>query len=768
MGVERVSVRDLVSFNLSNGSLGSGIVTSTRANIGTKIHQEIQSSRDNNYKKEYSLKNLVEHQGVSLEVYGRADGIYIDSKFPVVEEIKSTTSSNVSESHLAQVRIYAYLYLIESRLEGVIFDSIGIKLLYVDINSKKESIFEEKLSKSKLEDFFYSFITNYVEYLNNKRVWVKKRDRSLKDLKFPFKEFRGGQREFSVEVYRAIRDKETLIARAPTGTGKSIASLFPALKSMGEGFCSKIFYLTAKTVGRLTARDTLNIVRRSGCKIKSVVITAKEKICINSEYNCSPELCPYAKNYYDKLEEHLEKILMEDDFYEENLKVLGSSYSMCPFELSLDIATHCDVIICDYNYVFDLRVQLKRFFERSHNDYILLIDEAHNLPDRLRSSYSCALIREDIPPVVEIVKSISVSVMDILNDINNMFIHYSREYKKEFNIFSDIPVELPKILRSFTVLSEREIIPKEFRGKALFLDFYYQVLFFIKLSELYSEGHRFIIENRGGLGVTLKIECIDPSFLFTKTLLKSQSHILFSATLNPLIYYTTLLLDNREYRSINIQSPYNIDNLKLIIRSDIKTTYRERSRYYYEVAQTIQSVIKCKKGNYMVFFPSYLYLNEIVKLIDTPIHIQTQSMGEEQRINFINKFNSSESILCFAITGGIFSEGIDLVGEKLIGVIVVGVGLPQLSNSNNLIKDYFSKKNLNGYNYSYSYPGFNRVMQAVGRVIRREEDRGVAVLIDNRFNTSNYRRLFPGEWRESVVSDSRDDMINHLDLFWKE
>lgn len=766
MKKERVSVRDLVSFNSSKGSLGGGLLTSSRAVAGTKEHKRIQDSRGEEYHREYSLTTFVERGNISLEIYGRADGIYYKMSPPVIEEIKTTTSDGVSEEHLNQVKLYAYLYLIERSLLGDDLKKVNIKLLYIDISDKSERVIKESLTKDELSDFFNSQVEPYLNYLENRSQWVLKRDDSLKELKFPFNRFRSGQREFSIGVFRAIRDGETLFARAPTGTGKSIATLFPALKSMAEGGCEKVFYLTAKTVGRITARDTLNLLREAGAAIRSVVITAKEKICIHSEFNCNPDICPYARDYYQKLSYAIEDMLNESDFYEDNLKGFGQKHTLCPFELSLDISNLCDVIVCDYNYVFDIKVQLKRFFDRGKREFALLIDEAHNLPDRLKSSYTSEIIREDIPPVINIIKSLSNLSRERLERVNNLLLEYNKNNKDPYTVLDEVPIELIRALRGFVNIVEAELITKDFQGKNLLLDLYFNSLFFIKLSELYTEGHKFLILNHGGLGISVKILCNDPSFLFTKMLLKSKSHIFFSATLTPLNFYTSLLLDDREFSSVNIPSPYVLEHLNLIIRSDIKTTYRERGRYYQEVADTIMDIANSKKGNYMVFFPSYAYMEEVKKLINTPVHIQRNSMSEDERREYIDAFNKEDNILSFAIMGGVFGEGIDLVGDRLIGVIIVGVGLPGISLEGDLMRSYYNSKGINGYNYAYTFPGFNKVMQAVGRVIRREEDKGVAVLIDSRFNSPLYQNLFPYEWNHFKISNSREDMKRRVHTFW--
>lgn len=757
-----ISVRDLISFNTSEGSLGGGVQTSTRALIGSTEHRRIQNSRGDEYQKEYSLKTLIERDGYALEIFGRADGIYSETKPPIIEEIKTTTTDNVNPDHMAQVKLYAYLYLIELRLKGEEINEIGVKLLYVDIRDNKEWEKNEVLTKDELELFFLSFVNPYLNYLSYKFSWTESRNKTLLNLKFPFNEFRPGQREFSIAVYRSIRDSGTLFARAPTGTGKSMATIFPALKNMGEGQTSKLFYLTAKTIGRVTARNSVNLLRENGCRIKSIIITAKEKSCINDEFNCDPEKCKFANGYYSRLKECLEELHSVEDLYEENIRDYGVKYTLCPFELSLDLSLDSDIVICDYNYAFDIRVQLKRFFEGGKQDFTLLIDEAHNLPDRLRNSYSCKLVREDLPPLISVLQDVSPKVKSIVDKINDYLLELNSQNPLGFSREEKVPKILLKLLRNFTLEVEKDIINRDFKGKNLLLDQYFNALFFIKLSELYTDGHIFLINNTGGKGIYIEIYCVDPSELLSKQLQKTSSHIFFSATLEPITFYGDMLLKNIDYKYINIPSPFKKDNLKLIVRDDIKTTYKERGRYYQEVANLITDVINVKEGNYLVFFPSYNYLNEVYSLMNKKdeINIQEPAMDENMRAEFLAKFENSKKLLSFAIMGGIFGEGIDLVGDKLIGVIIVGTGLPQISYYGDLIKDKFN------YNYAYTFPGFNKVLQGVGRVIRHEEDRGVAILVDSRFNTPLYKSLFPYEWENIIFFKECQSMVDNLNNFW--
>lgn len=750
----RVSVRELADFNFPSDSLAGGVLTSTRAQKGIKEHKKRQTDRGDQYYPEVSLETLVEDRDIELKVYGRADGIDLSGEYPVIEEFKTVTSNTIPEKYLAQLKIYGYLYLIKMKLDGKDIDRIILKLILIDIVSNTETTEIFDLTYRVLKDYFTSLIDPYMDYLYSKLSWGKKRDNFLREVKFPFGDFRPGQREFAAEVYRAIRDDNTLFAVAPTGTGKSIATLFPALKAMGEGKTEKIFYLTAKTIGRVVARDAVNQIKGDSKSIRSLIITAKEKSCINNEYNCSPDKCIYSKDYYKKLNPAISEILKCSDFYEDNLKSYGEKYKICPFELSLDLSLDCDVIICDYNYVFDLRVYLKRYFDSGKQNYTLLIDETHNLPSRLRESYSVNIDREEL----SLVKSFLTKgkVYTSLTKLEKILLEYKDKVTGEYREYKEVPEDLVKVLRKFTKECEEGVINEDFQGKNFFLELYYKLLYFIKLSELYSSGHTFLIYNRGGNGVTVRILCNSPHEIFTKLLLKSSSHIFFSATLSPVEYFTRTLLDNREFKYIQIPSPFYPYMLDVVVRGDIKTTYNERNRYYQEIGETIIAAYKKRRCNTLVFFSSYGFMEEVASLIDIPIHKQTNSMSEEERILFLDKFDKESEVLGFAVLGGLFSEGVDLVGDSLGGVIVVGVGLPGVSIENNLIKEFYD------FNYAYTYPGINKVLQAVGRVIRREEDRGYALLLDERFTRPLYRNNFPKEWGRVEITNNLESMLRLL------
>lgn len=760
----RVSVRDLVSFYYPEGSISGSILTATRAHKGSEEHKKRQTDRGEKYFPEYSLSTIVEDENIELKIFGRADGIDLSEEIPIIEEFKTITTPGYPKSYLGQLKVYGYLYLVMEKLNGHNLDKILLKLILINIKTNEEETQEFLLSFDELSKYFNDVLEPYLESLKNKQDWKETRDSYLKVMKFPF-DFRRGQREFAAEVYRTVRDSETLFARAPTGTGKSLATIFPALKAMGEGLTQKIFYLTAKTIGRVVARDSVKLLRGDSGAIRSVVITAKEKSCINSEFSCKPEKCIYCDDYYKKLNPVIAEILKESDFHEENIKDYALKYKVCPFELSLDLSLSCDVVICDYNYVFDLRVYLKRFFDNGTEDFTLLIDESHNLPSRLRDSYSVEVLKEDVSVLLPIVEKMDKNSFNKLTAIDELLFKYKNEViseGKEFKEYKEIPKEITKAFRMFTKSCEEELVNMDFQGKNLLLDFYYLSLFFVKLSELYSEGHTFIVLDRGGMGVSFKIVCNSPAEVFTKLLLKSKSHIFFSATLTPVNYFKEMLLHERESKFIEIPSPFDPNNLKIIIRDDIYTTYRERNRYYSKIATIIKDVYRSKKGNYLVFFPSYQFLDEVASLIELPIHRQSNLMDEGQRQEFLDEFDKQDNILSFAILGGLFGEGVDLVGDSLIGVIVVGVGLPGISLEGDLIKKYYSSKGLNGFDYSYTFPGINKVLQAVGRVIRSEEDKGVAVLIDNRFNRPLYRNNFPWEWQNIKYLRDDNQMANIL------
>ena len=773
----KISVRDLVEFILKSGDLFSGFSGTSRNIEAIKAHQIIQNSSKEEYLPEVTVKQEIVFEEMVIEVNGRIDGVIQREEIIVIDEIKTTTlplvqiEEDYNILHWAQAKCYAYIYGYQNGL-----GYIGVQLTYYNLDTKEMKFFNKKLSLKELENFFYDLIKKYVKWAKTINSFEVIRNDSIKIAKFPHEEFREGQRDMSVRVYRIAKDGGKLFAQAPTGTGKTIATIFPALKALGEGHISKIFYLTAKSVTGALAENAVVIMRQKGLRLKTIALCAKEKICFMEEVNCNPVSCKYAKGHFDRVKNAIEDIYKEDAFTRAKIEEYAKKHVVCPFEFSLDLTLWADCIICDYNYVFDPRVYLKRFFLDNSGDYMFLIDEAHNLVDRSREMFSAELFKQDFLDLKKELKEAAPEVYKTVDKINK-FLLGERESLEEDNflITKEAPTDIYPLLKRFMTISEKWLIKNlELPFRKSLLDLYFGVIGFIKTSECYDEKYITYIEKADN-DVRIKLFCLDPSFLLGECMKRGKATALFSATLTPMDYFTKILGGNEDSLRVRLKSPFPRENLCLMIEDRISTKFSNREKSYTKIAKLVYLTVSLKIGNYLVFFPSYKYLNEVFdsfRLLNTGIKtiVQSSGMKDEQREDFLGNFASevNETLVGFAVMGGIFGEGIDLTGDKLSGAIIVGVGLPQICLERDIIKEYFQKNRGQGFEYSYIYPGMNKVMQAVGRVIRTREDKGIVVLIDERFSSQTYRKLFPKEWNPAIKMRNTDDSIKIIRGFWSQ
>jgi DNA excision repair protein ERCC-2 len=618
--------------------------------------------------------------------------------------------------------------------------------------------------------------------LRERHHWCLARDASVAGLAFPFPQYRPGQRELAVAAYRVLANGGRLFLAAPTGIGKTISTLFPAVKALSEGKLERIFYLTARTVGRAIAEKALADLRRAGLKLRAVTLTAKEKICQREGHPCDPLTCPLAQGYYNRVKLAIREALEQEEITCSVLEAVGQKHQVCPFELSLDVSIWTDAVICDYNYVFDPQVYLRRHFPEDGGAYGFLVDEAHNLVDRAREMFSADL---EGPEILEVKRAITRAAPRCSKALAQLHLAMRKlgnetESHEELSEASDPASELnlfpvkaamvreqgdsvrtsPEFPESIiepleTALDEAEkwLVknqPADFREALLAL--YFRLHSFRRTAEVYDE--RFVTIIEGDPATKIRLFCLDPSLLLRKALARGKSAIFFSATLTPVDYYRTLLGGAQEDPVLQLASPFPPENLAVLINDRIQTHFRGRAESLGDVVAAIGTLVQGRRGNYLVYFPSYQYLNDALREFQArystiPVLVQRPGMTERERDDFLATFSveHGEILVGFAVLGGIFGEGIDLVGERLIGAIIVGVGLPQLCVERDLIRDYFQKQNVSGFEYAYTFPGMNRVLQAIGRVIRSETDRGVVLLIDSRFNEVRYRRLFPAWWK---------------------
>lgn len=772
----KISVRNLVEFVLSYGDLESGFVTSTRNTDAIKIHQKLQKSSGQEYLSEVTLRYIIKKDDYEIEVSGRADGIIESTSGITIDEIKTTSKDldTIEEDynilHWAQAKCYAFIYASQKDLEN-----INVQLTYYHMESGSIKRFCRYFTFDELEVFFSGLIEKYVFWANKIISWKQLRDSSIKNLEFPYSSYRKGQRDLAVKIYRTIRDKGLLFAEAPTGTGKTIAAAFPAVKAVGEKHIDKIFYLTAKTIARTSAEDAFSRLRANGLRIKTITLTAKDKICFMPDAKCSAEECEFAKGYYDRLKDAVEDILNEENMEREVIIHYARQHNICPFEFSLELSNWCDCIICDYNYVFDPRVNLKRFFLEG-GDYALLVDEAHNLVDRSREMYSAELLKSEIVELKKNTKDTVPKISKILVKMNKYFI----EIKKNLNeygsfVSKETPTELLPHLRKYIDTCEKWIIENDKDPmKDEVMDFYFKVNAFLRTSEMFDERYITYAE-RIKEDVKLKLFCLDPSLVLKETEKKVRASIFFSATLSPVDYYIKLLGGDDDSLKISLPSPFPRENLQVIVNESISTLYKDRENTYQNIVECINKLARAHKGNYFIFFPSYEYMENVYSLMpesdnDFTIIKQSMAMTEDDREKFLLEYDKprEDTLLGFAVMGGMFGEGIDLTGEKLCGAVIVGVGLPKLSLERNIIEKHFKNENGLGFEYAYVYPGINKVMQAAGRVIRSEKDKGIILLIDKRFLTYRYHSLLPKYWLPFTRVYNQYGVERKTEQFWNE
>lgn len=826
----RVSVRSLVEFILRSGDIDNRKAASPENAMqeGGRIHRMIQRRMGPSYQAEVSLSHAYDAGEYEIVVEGRADGIITESvkdalpqpaiaektdggvetrlavtpgqeqavqKLTVtIDEIKGTYHDLKKMKapvpvHLAQAKCYAYIYATQKKLSD-----IRVRMTYCHIETEEIRYFHEEYLYEELQEWFEDLMGQYRKWADYQFAWQKGRQESIKKLAFPFP-YREGQKELASYVYQTIYHKRKLFIEAPTGAGKTISTIFPALKAMGEGLCERIFYLTAKTITRTVADDTITLMREKGLQLKSVILTAKDKICFIEETECNPAACPYAKGHYDRVNEAMYDLLTHaDNFTRERIEEYAEKYRVCPFEMCLDMSLFADAVICDYNYLFDPHVYLRRFFaEGVRGEYIFLVDEAHNLVERGREMYSALLCKEAFLEMKKTVKEYDERIAKNLDRCNKEMLALKRECEG-CQVVEETDALVRALLRLGAAIEDYLEDHDDSPVRADILSFYFEVSHFLEMYELADENYVTYSELREDGSFIVKLFCVNPAGNLKNCMRRGRSTILFSATLLPIQYYKTLLgAEDGDYE-VYARSVFRPEKLGLYIGSDVTSRYSRRSdAEYYRIAAYIHNIIEKRHGNYMVFFPSHSFLQRVYEIYrdyfnaegEVECILQESHMNEESREAFLNRFRGNEdcdlqrliqmdieveeerSLLGFCVMGGIFSEGIDLKNDSLIGAVIVGTGLPQVCNERELLKKYFDGWGENGFDYAYRYPGMNKVLQAAGRVIRTVDDFGVVALLDERFLSPAYQRLFPREWQERVVV-TVDQIGRKVERFWDE
>ena len=775
----RISVRNLVEFIFRSGDIDNRIGKGAQKEAmqeGSRMHRKIQGRMGMEYRAEVPLKLEVPQEQYVLALEGRADGIITNADGVTVDEIKCmyTDVTRFEEPifvHKAQAMCYAYIYALQNGL-----DQISVQLTYCDLDTEEICRFEEAFSFFWLERWFQDMMEAYRKWTDFQFTWRKIRQTSIQTLEFPFP-YREGQYKLVGDVYRTINRKKILFIQAPTGTGKTISTLFPAIRAVGENLGDKIFYLTAKTITRTVAKDTCDLLKANGYRGKVIVLTAKEKMCPCEEMDCNPSNCLRAKGHYDRVNDAVyDLITTEEDFTRERMLAQAEKYQVCPFEMSLDASLYADIIICDYNYVFDPNVYLKRFFsEEEKGDYIFLVDEAHNLVERGREMYSAVLVKEEILTVKKLVRGKDRKLEAALEKCNRQMLEWKRECET-YTIYESIGAFAFSLMRLMSLLDIFLQSRGEMPERKEVTEFYLNLRHFMNMFERVDENYVLYSDFDETDRFCLHLYCVNPSVNLQECLERGKSTIFFSATLLPVNYYKNLLSSKKDNYAVYADSAFREEQRLLFIGRDVSSLYTRRTLgEFHRIALYIQQVLRAKKGNYLIFFPSYRFMEDVYEQFltvneqEADCMMQSGNMNEADREEFIQEFSNprGKSLAAFCVLGGIFSEGIDLKEDLLIGVLIVGTGLPQICNQREILKEYYQEENGQGFDYAYQYPGMNKVLQAAGRVIRTASDRGIIGLLDDRFLRSDYRKLFPREWSQYEVH-TLDSLPGALEAFWKK
>lgn len=869
LGEVRISVRGLVEFMLRCGDIDNRRqgMPEDAMQQGSRIHRMIQKRMGAEYQAEVSLRYTYPTEQYVLIVEGRADGVIDTGEGVTIDEIKGTyrdveRMKQPLPVHLAQAKCYAYIYALQNGLK-----EIRVRMSYCNIETENMRYFYEDFTFKQLESWFLALIGEYRKWSDYSWEWKKIRQDSIARLEFPFP-YREGQRELAAYVYQTIYHQKKLFLEAPTGVGKTVSTMFPAVKAMGKGMGDKLFYLTAKTITRTVADETIELLRGKGLKFKSVILTAKEKICFMEEAVCNPDNCPYAKGHFDRINDAVYDMLTSKErFSREEIEEYAIKYQVCPFEFGLDMSLFADGIVCDYNYLFDPHVYLRRFFgDSSGRNYLFLIDEAHNLLERGREMYSASLLKERF---LELKREIQQTIMSELEQkrhkkevpgqmtlemtyvsenlmkeasallqgsgsrpesypgnaeihteivpvsssdsrtekegtprishkggsllvrrgygenmiyrlekCNRELLAFKRDCESA-RVVKDIDDFVNALQRLYSTMSDY-LEEQEETGLAVreqILDFYFEIAHFLDIYERVDENYVKYTQMQEDGSFVMKLFCVNPGKNLRECMARGRSSILFSATFLPIQYYKKLLGGEEEDYEVYARSVFNQEKRMLFIANDVTSRYARRSEEEYrKIARYIDEIVRGRHGNYMVFCPSYSFLQNVYDYYketyatgEKECILQLNDMTEEDREAFLACFRKREepehTLIGFCVLGGVFSEGIDLKNDSLIGTVIVGTGIPQVCFERELLKQFFDARQENGFDFAYRYPGMNKVLQAAGRVIRTVDDIGIIALLDERFLQTPYRRLFPREW-EYYETVNVETIAKRVERFW--
>lgn len=801
----RLSVRELVEFVLKSGDIDnrrSGPAIQEAMLEGAAVHRRLQQAEGGDYQAEVPLKTelfIETDPEVILRIEGRADGIFTriredGSSIVTIDEIKGVYR-DVREMeapvpvHLAQAVVYACIKAVQDELP-----EISVRMTYVQL---EEPGSQGKMKKNAAFHDAVHFISEYTLdevkalfdfYVNAYRRWAvfivshrEERKASAGAFPFPYP-YRPGQREIVRQVYRTVEQEKRLFVQAPTGIGKTLAMLYPSVQAVGQDLSDRIFYLTAKTVTSSVAEEGMKLMYERGLRFSFTTVTAKEKLCPQEETRCDPEHCPRAKGHFDRINDAVfDMITHEYAATREVISRYAEKHQVCPFEMCLDTTYYTDVIICDYNYAFAPHVALKRYFASgAKNDFIFLIDEAHNLPDRAREMFSADIVKEEVLAAKKLFQK-QKTIMKWLDRVNKALLALKRECGgvtvfQEDNFPKALLLELTGLQDAITRYLDRDVrTPEPAQVMDEILSFFYKVRDFVNTFDLMDDGYISYASFREDGQFFVRLFCIQPAGRLRDSFENVTATVFFSATLLPVNYYKELLTGSRDEPAMYVNSPFDPGKRGLFLSGDVSSRYTKRNdEEYRRIAAYVEAMVRSRKGNYLAFFPSHKFLSDVARFFsedneDYELIRQKRSMSEDERQAFLRAFAEprEKPLLGLSVIGGVFSEGIDLKNEQLIGVAVVGTGLPQVSPERRLISDYYEARGMNGFDFAYRFPGFNKVMQAAGRLIRTPEDEGVILLLDERFRYAENLRMFPREW-DNYRMISADSLSAELERFWEE